>query len=718
MLPLACYIRFFVRIKLLLFSELLTKSLFFMKVRPSIFTILFIFSFISGQAQNKTVDLPPFGFANTKTLEIRKVSLSDKETVLEVDAFFTPGYWIKVVSDTYLKSGDKKYKIRKGEGIVLDSLFWMPKSGEASFKLVFEPLPLKTETFDFIESDCKSCFKIYDISLAKKQSGKINLPKEFQQKQQVTKNFLAKWQKGKALVNGKIIGYKPDLGEVEFIYPNPVTGSREKKPVTVSEDGSFKISTTIYSPTSLILLSDSFYIPLIVAPDKELNVLINLSEMQRRQSQLRKNIPSKEEGIYYAGFLADINNDIYRVSSEEKRNRIDVDSIANLGAEALEKYFKQEYQKKVSKNKASKINDLSKKILNSKAISELMDEISMMGYYLSESYVKKYNISEKEAQVKYYSEPKRADFYDFYKEIPYNDPNILLSPIVGELVNDLSFFHVGENAIFDIVRFLSENPKVTDTDKAFFKEFLEAKQNNTNFSKMEKLEEIGMKYSDLIKEYNKRNRGGGALAKIWGTDNAFLLDLIKARSMAKQFEDYEPLTEENKKEIKSLPIEIQQILIEENDKLLAKIEENKKKTGFVVLNTPQTTDEELLVEMLKPFKGKVVLMDMWATWCGPCLAANEQMEPLKAEFADKDVIFLYLAGENSPENTWKNMIPNIKGQHYRVNKNQWRYLEKSLNTRGVPTYIIIDRNGNHSYKNAGFPGVSVMKNELLKALEK
>ena len=105
-------------------------------------------------------------------------------------------------------------------------------------------------------------------------------------------------------------------------------------------------------------------------------------------------------------------------------------------------------------------------------------------------------------------------------------------------------------------------------------------------------------------------------------------------------------------------------------KIHAQIEENKKKTGFVVLNTPQTTDGELLVEMLKPFKGKVVLMDMWATWCGPCLAANEQMEPLKAEFADKDVIFLYLAGENSPENTWKNMIPNIKGQHYRVNKNQ------------------------------------------------
>ncbi|GET46626.1 thioredoxin-like domain-containing protein [Capnocytophaga felis] len=689
-----------------------------MKLLSSIFTILFAFTFANIQAQNKAVDLPPFGFANSQTLEIRKVNLSEKETVLDIDAFYKPENWIRIASDTYLKVGDKKYKIRKGEGIVLDSLFWMPKSGEASFKLIFEPLPLKTEKFDFIESDCEGCFKIYDINLNKKQTNKVNLPKEFQQKHQVTKNFSAKWQKGKGLVSGKIIGYRPEFRDIEFIYPNPVTGNRDKNPVTISEDGTFKINTTIYSPTSLILRSNSFYIPLIVAPDKELKVFINLSEMQRKQSRLQRTKTSKEEEIYYAGFLADVNYDVYKISAEEERNRVNMDSIADSGTNALENFFKQKYQKEISRNNALKINDLSRKILNSKAIDDLINNIDMMGYYLSKSYAKKYNISENEARMKYYSEPKRADFYDFYKEIPYNDPDILLSPVVSELVNDLSFFYTGGNQISDIINFLLESPKVTDADKNFFKEFLEAQQNNTPFSKIEELEKIGMKYDDLIKEYNNKNRGAAAIAKIWGTDDAFLLNLIKARSIANQFENYQPLTEENKKEIKSLPIEIQQILIKENDKLLAQIEENKKKTGFTVLNVPQTSDEQLLVEMLKPFKGKVILIDMWATWCGPCLAANKQMEPLKAEFADKDVVFLYLAGENSPEQTWKNMIPNIKGQHYRVNKKQWSYLEKSLNARGVPTYVIIDRDGEHFYQTSGFPGVNTMKNELLKALKK
>ena len=121
---------------------------------------------------------------------------------------------------------------------------------------------------------------------------------------------------------------------------------------------------------------------------------------------------------------------------------------------------------------------------------------------------------------------------------------------------------------------------------------------------------------------------------------------------------------------------------------------------------------------MKPFKGKVALVDVWATWCGPCRAAHAEMNPMKAQFADKDVVFLYLAGEDSPENTWKNMIADIHGSHYRLNQAQWEYIYKTLNVRGVPTYLILDREGNQTYYTTGFPGVDTMKNELNKALDK
>ena len=168
---------------------------------------------------------------------------------------------------------------------------------------------------------------------------------------------------------------------------------------------------------------------------------------------------------------------------------------------------------------------------------------------------------------------------------------------------------------------------------------------------------------------------------------------------------------------KLLHLVVRNVVLEENNVLLAKIEENKKKTGYTVLDVPEVSNEELFAEMIKPFKGKAVLIDVWATWCGPCRAANKAMEPLKAQLADKDVVFIYLAGEDSPVNTWQNMITDLQGYHYRVNESAWSYFRESLNARGVPTYIVIDKEGNQSFHSVGFPGEDTMRKEIFKVLD-
>lgn len=130
--------------------------------------VLIAFTACKSQLTTKTVKMPAAAFSNTRSLEITKVTLTDSVTVLDVNAFYIPKLWIRIVSDSYLQADDKKYMIRSGEGIDLDSLFYMPKTAKASFKLLFEPLPLNTETFDFIESDCRDCFKIWGIDLVNK----------------------------------------------------------------------------------------------------------------------------------------------------------------------------------------------------------------------------------------------------------------------------------------------------------------------------------------------------------------------------------------------------------------------------------------------------------------------------------------------------------------------------------------------------------------------
>jgi hypothetical protein len=97
-----------------------------MKTRHLLLITLLILAATSIKAQTKTVELPRAAFSNTRTVEIGKVLLTETATVLNVEAFFRPGYWIKIVSDSYLQADGKKYMIRSGEGIELDSLFWMP----------------------------------------------------------------------------------------------------------------------------------------------------------------------------------------------------------------------------------------------------------------------------------------------------------------------------------------------------------------------------------------------------------------------------------------------------------------------------------------------------------------------------------------------------------------------------------------------------------------
>ena len=122
---------------------------------------------------NRVVENPLIGAANTMTLDFPKIELSDTATVLHVDAYFRPHNWIRIDAGTYLLADGQKYMLQGSEGILPDSLFWMPDSGEASFVLKFGPLPRGTKSFDFIESDCDDCFKLYGVDLTGRRSIRV-----------------------------------------------------------------------------------------------------------------------------------------------------------------------------------------------------------------------------------------------------------------------------------------------------------------------------------------------------------------------------------------------------------------------------------------------------------------------------------------------------------------------------------------------------------------
>ena len=111
-----------------------------------------------------------------------------------------------------------------------------------------------------------------------------------------------------------------------------------------------------------------------------------------------------------------------------------------------------------------------------------------------------------------------------------------------------------------------------------------------------------------------------------------------------------------------------------------------------------TDGEKMLRKILEPYKGKLVLLDVWGTWCSPCKQnlshSQEEYERLK----DYDIVYLYLANRSSDE-AWKNVIKqyNVTGEnvvHYNLPEDQQQAIENFIGVSGYPTYKLFDREGN------------------------
>lgn len=129
--------------------------------------------------------------------------------------------------------------------------------------------------------------------------------------------------------------------------------------------------------------------------------------------------------------------------------------------------------------------------------------------------------------------------------------------------------------------------------------------------------------------------------------------------------------------------------------------------------------KQLFNKIIEPYKGKVIYLDVWGTWCGPCKAMMQYAGNVKKLFAGKDVIFLYLCN-NSSDTSWKNIIKEYgltskNTVHYNLPSQQQKAIEKYLGIRSFPTYMLIDKEGNIVNREAPRP---VMEDPLLNAVYK
>ncbi len=95
---------------------------------------------------------------------------------------------------------------------------------------------------------------------------------------------------------------------------------------------------------------------------------------------------------------------------------------------------------------------------------------------------------------------------------------------------------------------------------------------------------------------------------------------------------------------------------------------------------------------LKSFKGKVIFLNFWATWCGPCKEEMPSMEALYQQFKEKDFVFLTISVDYEGTKPVKEFIEKRR-YTFPVLVDQKNETLDLYDVKGIPTTFIIDKQG-------------------------
>lgn len=252
-----------------------------------------------------------------------------------------------------------------------------------------------------------------------------------------------------------------------------------------------------------------------------------------------------------------------------------------------------------------------------------------------------------------------------------------------------------------------QHVEITEEEKAF----LAAQKEYSEIPQIQKMIQIQSQLSKPLNEFytNRRdfinelfqNRNAIArnekIQQVLGIQLGFATDVMKSQDICRPIvSEMTPIGDEKLLAVQngiSTPF-IASYMALKNNETKAKIEANKKTTGAKLNEVPKTEGDKVFDAIVEKYKGKVVYVDFWATWCAPCRSGIEQIKPLKEEMAKENVVFVYISAPSSPKATYDNMIPTIKGEHYRVSEDEWNTLCGMFKISGIPHCMLVGKDGN------------------------
>ena len=731
-------------------------------------------------------------------LEIRRVEFAKDETRVFMHIADRPSNWVKISSGSYLRADGKRYALKSLDGMQLDTETYLTDSGRVDVVLHFEPLPQKTQRFDFTEGDFQGAWELLGVEQPSTRASQL-FPSNWRNTQTGDWdisfyddcaiydckfwNYKQKEQKGDkysfVLENGgkevvvnvdknkagkRFMTIDGKKGEYGFIGSITLPDYPQKDTRQGFKDSGYKTDTVTFvgwlkdMPANMLLRGNEFdaslYDDIFSGEGNE-----SYSKMDE-QGRFEMKIPVRNS----AEVFTDWNHTYIRTMFEPgetyfllydfkgghkmfmgKNCRLQNEILAHpidwvgthpeergLDREAALKFFEE-----VKADKAKAMNDLQNVIKENPNISDRYINY-LTGCYNAQECAA---LMQGRFSMKNWQVP--SEIMDYVKEFGwqqapkpytlYREFNTFKRDYIDQLIMDR--YNVAVDG-----GYISLSTTVYPYVLKKYRDAGKLQISDEELEIVKRYEEGCKKFCAIIDKDEEMQK---ASDEFYSSELAQQFSTIHEREdVQKIIEQEEPLFDVNKTMSVLDAIDCDQdmrdILItndlfelldherqplsdfvmnffEENVKLpAAKAYLKDKQEKYLAIsrrdisNSPSlksaedvanmSDGEKMLRKLIEPYKGKIILMDIWGTWCGPCKDALSHSQEEYERLKEFDLVYLYLANR-SPEETWQNVIKQyeVLGDnvvHYNLPEAQQSAIEKFVKITGYPTFKLIDREGN------------------------
>ena len=545
------------------------------------------------------------------------------------------------------------------------------------------------------------------------------------------------FKKDSAFYSGYIKGYMPQMGGTGMIYVNNIlTQEQESYLIKINPDGTFHTGFPMIYPQPVYVRFLNINEGMFFEPGETTFQFFDFSKYH--------DAPGPNN--LFMGKTAQINSDLMAMKSIRYFDYdYMVNNILDMSAEEYKAWnLEIADREKQAVEEFRQSNPISQKALQIKQMQiDFTAKQNILSYdmYRESAYRQKNNVPLDQREIPLKREELPVEFYNFINPEEINNP---LSLIAGGdyffLINRMKYadpiFPRGvitsstENEIIE--GFLSRKVEINPKEKDLLLKLLECKSSEERtqllLSDSALYNGIINKHKDVYREIaielNSKKREQyqqDAFKKYFNLEPGFAMKVMKAQDIAhKLARELKPFSETEKENLKisiSDPFIID-YLLELSGAMEEKVRKSKEayesKGGFVVNKTPEAKDSDLFDTIMKKYKGNVVFVDFWATWCGPCRSGMQTMKPLKEELKNEKIKFVYLTNPTSPKSTWETMIPDIDGEHYYLTQDEWNTIAARFKVSGIPHYVLVDKTGKVANEKVYFASSNV---ELKKLFE-